>query len=443
MDCLENCFKTSHKFVLCAMFLALLPAVFARGQAPLPGTTTAPVTAADPRPDELTGLRQQIEEMRQRLQSQQIQIDQQAIQFQQLGAQRPAAPENRPAPANPPETPLAADAPPFTADPTPAGSLPPGIVLPFGGSAAGSCYPRAVIGGQYRMMFSGADNSYHAAYITDDQPSQAFINERLRTWLTVQTSDNVEAYVQAQMGNVLWGTNYDLPKTFAAPGTAGDQVGVMLRYGYLTYHDDCMGRFQAGIQPWQDSFSQTLFSSDWDFSVGGLSWVRNFPELGGTQMKLGIFELVEGDAQLVDQTYLLTLDLDRPVGEKSSIGFSAYYLPDRGGYSYPLPSPPYPGFAPYRSAWDVWIGARFRLGLPVAPINGFAIYNMGERDDVSGATFEHNGVALKLEAGPMEVGPGKVSCQALYSTGGDTPGGGFRTVAQSARDNFGAEGYWS
>ena len=76
------------------------------------------------------------------------------------------------------------------------------------------------------------------------------------------------------MGNVPWGTNYDLSKTFAQV-TAGDQVGVMLRYGYLAYHDDCLGRLQAGIQPWQDSFSQTLFSSDWDFSVGGLSWVRN------------------------------------------------------------------------------------------------------------------------------------------------------------------------
>ena len=255
----------------------------------------------------------------------------------------------------------------------------------------------------------------------------------------VQTSENVEAYVQAQMGNVLWGTNYDLPKTFTAPGTAADQVGVMLRYGYLAYHDDCVGRFQAGIQPWQDSFSQTLFSADWDFSVGGLSWVRKFPEFGDTQMKFGIFELVEGDAQLVDQTYLLTLDLDRPVGEKNSIGFSAYFLPDRGGYSYPSSV-----FAPYRSAWDVWLGGRFRLGLPVVPINGFAIYNMGEREDFgSGPTFQHDGVALKLEAGPVPIGPGKVSTQALYSTGGNTPGGGFRTVAQSARDNFGAEGYWS
>ena len=173
--------------------------------------------------------------------------------------------------------------------------------------------------------------------------------------------------------------------------------------------------------------------------MGGLSWVRKFPEFNDAQMKFGIFELVEGDAQLVDQSYLLTLDLDRPVGEKDSIGFSAYFLPDRGGYSYPTPV-----FAPYLYAWDVWLGARFRLGSAVVPINGFAIYNMGDREDVGpGPTFQHEGVALKLEAGPVPVGPGKVSCQTLYSTGGDTPGGGFRTVAQSARDNFGAEGYWS
>ena len=303
---------------------------------------------------------------------------------------------------------------------------------------AGSCYPRAIVGGQYRMMFSAANYDYHPEFITNDQASQAFINERLRTWLTVQTSNHVEAYVQAQMGNVPWGTNYDLPKTFTAPWTANDQTGIMLRYGYLAYHDDCLGRLQAGIQGWQDSFSQTLFSADWDFDVGGLSWVRKCPELGDTQMKLGIFELVEGDVQFVDQTYLLTLDLERPVGEKGSIGCSVYYLPDRGGYSYPSPV-----FAPYRSAWDVWIGARFRLDSSVVPINGFAIYNTGDRDDVSGTTFQHDGIALKLEAGPVPVGPGKVSCQTLFSSGGSTPGGGFRTVAQSARDNFGAEGYWS
>jgi len=426
------------------MFLALLPAGLARGQVSPSQRAPDPTAVSNPSADELAGLRQQVEAMQKRLQAQQTQLDQQAVQFQRLEAQRPAAPENQPVPANPPVAPVAATAaasgpPPMTADPTPAGTIPPGILLPSWAAADGSCYPRIIVGGQYRMMYSGADNTYHPTSISDNPTDQAFINERLRTWMTVQTSDNVEAYIQAQMGNVLWGTNYDLPKTFTAPFTADDQVGVMLRYGYLTYHSDSLGRLQAGIQPWQDCFSQTLFSSDWDFSVGGLSWVRNFPEFDDAQMKFGIFELVEGDATLVDQSYLLTLDIDRPVGEKDSIGFSAYFLPDRGGYSYPAPY-----FAPYQSAWDVWLGGRFRLGSPVVPINGFAIVNMGQRQDLGNVpTFNHEGVDMKLEAGPVPVGPGKVSWQALYATGGSTPGGGFRTVAQSIQDNFGAEGYWS
>jgi hypothetical protein len=432
------------------MFLALLPAGLARGQAPapLPEPASGSTAAGDPGTDDIAGLRRQVDEMLRRLQAQQAQLDQQATQFRQLEAQPPAVPQNPPAPANPPAmavapsglpaAPIAADPPPCRADPTPAG-IPPGIVFPFRGPDADSCYPRAIVGGQYRLMFNAANYDYHPVSVSDDQLQQGFINERLRLWLTVETSEHVEAYVQTQIGGVLWGTNYDLPKTFTAPGTADDQVGIMLRYGYLAYHDDCLGRLQAGIQPWQDSFSQTLFSSDWDFSVGGLSWVRNFPEHDDTQVKFGIFELVEGDAQLADQSYLLTLDIDRPVGEKNSVGFSAYYLPDQGGYSYPTPV-----FAPYRYAWDVWLGARFRLDSTCVPLNGFAIYNMGQREDFGpGPVFQHGGAALKLEAGPLQVGPGKVSCQTLYSTGGDAPGGGFRTVAQSARDNFGEEGYWS
>jgi hypothetical protein len=418
MDCSGKCFRVGRRFVLAAMFFAFLPAGLAYGQmqVPPPEMTSGPTPANDPRADEIAGLRQQVEQMQRRLEGQQAQLDQQATQFQQLGAQRPAVPENHSAPANPPTAPVVADAPvapdtpPCTADPTPAGTIPPGIVLPFGASPAGSCYPRAIVGGQYRLMYNAANYDYHPQSISDNQPSQAFANERLRTWLTVQTSDNVEGYVQVQQGGFLWGQGYDLPKTFTAPGTIDDQAGVMLRYGYLAYHNDCLGRLQAGIQGWQDSFSQTLFSSDWDFSVGGLSWERKFPELGDSRMKFGIAELVEGDAQLVDQSYLITLDVDRPICEKHSVGFSVYFLPDRGGYSYPSSV-----FLPYRSAWDVWLGARFRLDLPVVPINGFAIYNMGEREDFgNGPIFQHDGVALKLEAGPVPVGPGKVSWQTLY-----------------------------
>ena len=54
-------------------------------------------------------------------------------------------------------------------------------------------------------MFNAADYDYHPQSITDNPQSQAFINERLRTWMTVQTSENVEAYVQAQIGHVACG----------------------------------------------------------------------------------------------------------------------------------------------------------------------------------------------------------------------------------------------
>lgn len=429
-----------HTFVPGVLFLVLATAGLAQEQTPphRPDTvvTCVGVSAA---PDGNVALRQELDEIQRRLRDQQAQLDQQAIQFQQLEARRTILPTDESAQPNPPDSQAMPDMPMGgTADPSV--TTPPGIVFPFSRPAEG-CYPRAILGGQYRLMFNGANYGYHATSVSDDPPSQTFLNQRLRTWLTVQTSENVEAYVQAQMGHIAWGENYDFPKTFVGPRwpPADDRVGAMMRYGYLAYHTDELGRFQAGVQGWQDCFGQTLFSSDWDFSVGGLSWVRKFPAMGDIQMKFGIFELVQGDVHLVDQSYLLTLDLDRSVMERHSVGFSAYFLPDRGGYSYPSSV-----FAPYRSAWDVWLGGRFRLGLPIVPINGFAIYNMGDREDYGNVpTFHHDGVALKLEAGPVPIGPGKVSTQALYSTGGNTPGGGFRTVAQSARDNFGAEGYWS
>ena len=246
----------------------------AAGRAP-PGLPGLQASHSDE--DEIAILRRQLETIQQRLQSQQAQLDQQAAQFQQLEAQRATATKNEPAQLNPPASQTAPDA-PLSESADPSAITPPGIVFPLSRSPE-ACYPRVILGGQYRMMYSAANYEYHPQF-RYRRPDIPGIHQRAAAiWLTVQTSENVDAYVQAQMGNVLWGTNYDLPKTFTAPGTTGDQVGVMLRYGYLAYHTDQLGRLQAGIQGWQDSFGQTLFSADWDFSVGGLSWVRKFPEL--------------------------------------------------------------------------------------------------------------------------------------------------------------------
>ena len=47
---------------------------------------------------------------------------------------------------------------------------------------------------------------------------------------------------------------------------------------------------------------------------------------------------------------------------------------------------------------------------------------------------------------PIEIGPGKLSVEGLASTGSHHPEVGandeFRTIGQTYRDNFGAQGYW-
>jgi hypothetical protein len=82
------------------------------------------------------------------------------------------------------------------------------------------------------------------------------------------------------------------------------------------------------------------------------------------------------------------------------------------------------------------------------PLSGFLIFNTGERHDFAPAgSFKHTGWAANAEIGPVPVGAGKFSTQVMASSGDSTPGVGssdeFRTVAQTARDNFGSEGYWS
>lgn len=317
----------------------------------------------------------------------------------------------------------------------------PVIVAP--GECASACYPEYSLGGQYRLMFNGANFDFHEAVISDHQPSQTFFNQRLRTWLTVQTSEHVEAYIQVEVGHIAWGENFEFPKTYVGPRfpPADDRVGIELRRGYLTYHSDETGRWRAGIQDWQDSFDQTLASSDWDFSVGGLSWSTTLEVAGEMRLLAGAFVLFEGDVRQADDTILWTLDGDWGQAETGSFGWSVYAVTDHGHYSYPTAPP-------YDSSWDMWWGLRGTLPMPLVPLHGFAIYNVGQRNELGGAPdFRHQGFAAKLATGPHFCWGGELRLQALYATGEGDPSARnsseFRTVAQSVRDNFGAQGYWS
>ena len=403
------------------------------------------VARTDRPQEDVSFLRREYHELTDLLRAQQEQINRQAARFEQLQDKIEAARKSRP-PANVQRVPPGSAATPARLVSRVYEGDPPNQIgtdgEPLDVYPADGYEPEPVwidVGGQYRLMFNSANFSFHPLTLDNSQQSQTFFNQRFRTWLTVRPNDNVAGHLEVEMGHILWGTNFDFPKTYAR--TVDDHIGIELRKGYLDYETDRLGRLRGGIQGWQDHFGQTLVSSDWDFSVGGLSWERVFPPLADMEMRFGIFSLYEGDVDAADDTVLMTLDLDWAVSETRSVGFSVYYLSDRGIYSYPTADP-------YDSSWDVWIGLRASTQWWSIPINGFAIYNPGERKELGGGpTFVHRGAALKLEAGPVPLGAGKLSFQTLYSTGDDNPNdnysGEFRTIAQSFRDNFGAQGYWS
>ncbi|MEX0818878.1 MAG: hypothetical protein WD070_04775, partial [Pirellulaceae bacterium] len=173
----------------------------------------------------------------------------------------------------------------------------------------------------------------------------------------------------------------------------------------------------------------------------GLSWLTTLPALGDMRLLAGAFVLFEGNVRESDDAVLWTVDGDWGKADGHAFGWSVYVVTDGGDYSYPTA-------APYDFSWDVWLGLRGTIQTAVAPLHTFFLYNTGRREELGGAPdFEHNGFAAKLATGPRPLWFGEVRFQALYSTGESDPNATnsseFRTVAQSVRDSFGAQGYWS
>lgn len=295
------------------------------------------------------------------------------------------------------------------------------------------------LGGQYRIMANYSNFPWHAESISDNEAKSSFFNQRFRPWLNVIVNENVSGYLELEIGNIIWGDNYEWTKIYMGPATTpgGDRVGIELRRGYLTYQNEWLGKVVAGIQEWSDSFGDTLASGDWDFNVGGVSYKRSITNLWNSALKLGVFSLCEGDVSKAnDDTILFTSDIDFPVFEESSIGLSAYFLNDGDQYSYPL-------VESYDSSRDLWAGLRGETKLGPVLADGFFIYNYGEMDSPD---FKHQGYATRLQ-GSCEIGPATARVQGIYSTGEDDPSdtdsNEFRTIAQSERDNYGSQGYWS
>ncbi|WP_149112623.1 alginate export family protein [Limnoglobus roseus] len=306
------------------------------------------------------------------------------------------------------------------------------------------------LGGQFRIEGDANNFPFHPTSLLPEQPSRAFVNQRYRLWLTYSPNEHVEGYAQMQVGGINWGTNYDFNKNFIGNFTSvvGDRVGIELRRAWLAYKDEDLGKVRVGFLDWHDSFNDTLASSNYDFNVAGIDWVRVAPALNGLRLSAATLLLSDqafatsnpAPSAGTHSAVLYAFDADQPLTDKFSVGASAYVLYDRGGYSFPT-------VAAYRYSVESWFGLRAKWDSETLPLAGFVLANTGRRADFGPTGFRNTGWASWLQAGPLKIGEGKLSTQILYASGDSDPGNGrsgeFRTVAQSYRDNFGAQGYWS
>ena len=125
------------------------------------------------------------------------------------------------------------------------------------------------LGGQFRVEPNVSNYPFHPLTLPTGLPNQAYVFQRYRLWMTYTPTENVEGYLQMQVGQIPWGTNYDFNKNFGAT-FAGDRVGIELRRAWLALKDENLGKLRIGILDWHDSFGDTLASSDYDFNTGGV-----------------------------------------------------------------------------------------------------------------------------------------------------------------------------
>ena len=302
--------------------------------------------------------------------------------------------------------------------------------------------PEFSFGGQFRVMANANNVGFHPISVPADPEAEAFVNQRFRPDFGVRTNEEVSAWMQLEFGHIPWGQDFEQTKTFTGPrfpGAAdptGDRVGVELRRAWIRYEPGERSRWTAGIQGWSDRFGALLADAEWAFQPGGLVWQ------GGSEvwdLRASALSLWEGDTRVADDAVLAGLDADRRLGS-NSLGASLYYLWDGGSYTWPtLPA--------YDNAWDLWGGLRWSREAGEGLWQAWAVLNHGVREDAGVPAARHTGLAAALRRTGLPLGGGFLDFQALGSSGDDSPAADgastFRTIAQSARDGLGAQGYWS
>ena len=313
-------------------------------------------------------------------------------------------------------------------------------------------------GGQHRLVAQATNFARHSTEIGTDEDSRSPGALRFRQWVNLfhEPSGRYGVYLQAEYGHVFLGEDLDFPKR---SGDEPDESGVELRRGHLWLVPYEGALLRVGVLGWSDKFGAKAWGEDalwsvdeyhferaalansiWDFNPAGA--VLEGEAEGGLQYRGSLLWLAEGDDTLTGNgsALLLGADVDQ-TSEALRLGASLYFLRDDGSYSYGDFGGPQQA---YGSSWDSWAGARASWDAESFRTSGYVILNYGEVQDPG---WSHLGMAGRL-ALDLPRGDDTFSAQLLGSTGGSgdptrSESSEFRTIAQSERDDLGAQGYWS
>jgi hypothetical protein len=183
-----------------------------------------------------------------------------------------------------------------------------------------------------------------------------------------------------------------------------------VRYGFVYYDYKKIFNLSAGILPLTDQFGRTLFDSDWDFSVGGITisgnnalhdyriaYIRYIDGIGNTELNFKNTDFFLGDYNL-------------SIGSATQIGIHAYYLNiNQNNDSTALIITRTEGWAPQSEAW-FGLTAKTEINKTLA-LNGFVLLNSGKNSEAS-----HTGLAINVE-GILSVKKSRISLKSIYTTG--------------------------
>ena len=289
------------------------------------------------------------------------------------------------------------------------------------------------IGLQHRVMWNSSNIPISGVTTAADTKKYDFFRQRLRFNLDIQPSDKVGGFLQLEYRGG-WGGSSPVGSDPRGTGLSLNAFNRLqargVRYGYIYYTPDDNTCLASGIIPVSDQIGDVLFSADWDFNVGGIS----FNSMAGrADYRVAFVRLIDGvsstDKNVVSNNGdMLIADVNWPVSETAKIGVHLYHLsvPEELAIEAGLPGKISQG----------WYALSGSVEIKSTNLNSFLCINNGSFDGE-----ENTGWALKTES-TIPLGAPHLSVLGIYSSG-DKSGASSKNQFRTVQGMLGTEGYWA